>query len=1375
MTYSWTGAPETHDEPVDDSDYYAGESYTVDNRYYEGYEASTSDEYGNVTDKYVFSGWKLNGKGEALTGDQIMPVGGANLMGVWEHTEFPPDTWTVTYVANNGTEAQHVDNNNGDEYINGSDATVLGNDTTKFTNIGYTFNGWNTAADGTGTAYAAENTIVMTENVTLYAQWTVDPDQTKNLKATVDYKLGDEVQTADRINLEATVQVLQPDTLSTEGVGPKTYTGWKLYNITINGEVVESLPGTVNNNDAVVYNYVKDDGAKHELSATVNYFYGETLEDAKAKTEPDDTDTTQTASDWIGEALTLTVIVDQNKFSDAGYKWAETSGETNLTLAAFAESDTDNVVNVYFIKDDSQTKTISYTVEYYKDGVKDENATETVSKSVWVNDPDTLTLDQSKVNTNNKYGEDYVFESSDPAEIPENVQNGATIKIYYVSDKNHDGIPDKYQVFVNFEAKGNGTVANAEGTEADNDATKVYTLKDGEEYVTTGTITIVNEGFTVTPAEGYAFDIWTEGEGTDAVNPFASREVTGGTTITFYANFAEDNNNTNIPDKYEATIKYNVVNGYWTGNDDAQKVYVVPVMKYDTVTGAWTETGAKLADTTRPIPTGMVPAEGYIAEGAAWDNEPDGATVLEANKTYEYTFTFNTVAAPGLEVTKELTSVNGKAYEDGAMVKEDDELTYTITVTNTGNVTLTNISVTDTLTAGDETLSGVELSQNTIESLAPNASETVTATYKVKADDAGKTLKNTVVASDGTTTDEPDNPPEVTVENPSLTVEKTADKVSANVGEEITYTVTIVNDGNVDLTGVTISDAMFNMGGENTMVGSDGEELELEITGLGNPEGPSVYKIESIPVGATVTLKYSYTATEADAEAGSVKNTIVVNGDEEDEVTTTVTDYSLTIMPADIVAYTGGQPYSQIVNGSGDVIGTASSGLPEPGYHIVLSGDANEWLTAQTGNFDADDLSDIIQFTYDVDGESRVWALEYMGVYSVNPATGSPSAYVYKLNTVEGEYDVRLQYKDGEHTYIDSDDIPMTADSVNKQYTMSIYPGDLNQGLIKATLAAGGENISANVKTGTGTLTVLSTVTDGNTTTKIDAAPDPDNMVAHENGDIKYFVNDSQVEVAKDRVELLVDNISNSAEFNESVGEDAMSWLEENYDADFNDAGYEVIYFDLVDTANGNAKVSFTGGDLTIYWPVPEDNEGEDFYVVHYTGMDRTETDPSTDVAAEPKELHATDVVTVDGEDYVVFNVSSFSPFVLVYDTDDGYRPPKDDEEDEDLSGLVPNWLNVDDHYAYIVGYEDGEIKPNNNITRAEVATIFFRLLTDDARAEFWSTENDYSDVAPESWYNNAISTLSNMDIINGYEDGTFKPNAQHHPRRVHRHRHPLL
>ena len=122
----------------------------------------------------------------------------------------------------------------------------------------------------------------------------------------------------------------------------------------------------------------------------------------------------------------------------------------------------------------------------------------------------------------------------------------------------------------------------------------------------------------------------------------------------------------------------------------------------------------------------------------------------------------------------------------------------------------------------------------------------------------------------------------------------------------------------------------------------------------------------------------------------------------------------------------------------------------------------------------------------------------------------------------------------------------------------------------------------------------------------------------------------------------------------------------------------------------------------------------------------------------------------------------------VVFVVEDGYlkikrhsvtpnRPSKPTVEipDDDALGL-----NTTDHFAYIVGYGNGEVRPQNNITRAEVATIFFRLLTDDVRDENLTKTNRYSDVTRADWYNTAVSTLSSMGIITGYPDGTFRPNA---------------
>ena len=95
-----------------------------------------------------------------------------------------------------------------------------------------------------------------------------------------------------------------------------------------------------------------------------------------------------------------------------------------------------------------------------------------------------------------------------------------------------------------------------------------------------------------------------------------------------------------------------------------------------------------------------------------------------------------------------------------------------------------------------------------------------------------------------------------------------------------------------------------------------------------------------------------------------------------------------------------------------------------------------------------------------------------------------------------------------------------------------------------------------------------------------------------------------------------------------------------------------------------------------------------------------------------------------------------------------------------DIPDDVPTGLNGDDHFAYIVGYPNGNVEPNGNITRAEVATIFFRLLTEKVRTANSTQSNSLSDVTRGQWFNHAGSTLSSMGIVKGHNDGTFAPNA---------------
>ena len=126
------------------------------------------------------------------------------------------------------------------------------------------------------------------------------------------------------------------------------------------------------------------------------------------------------------------------------------------------------------------------------------------------------------------------------------------------------------------------------------------------------------------------------------------------------------------------------------------------------------------------------------------------------------------------------------------------------------------------------------------------------------------------------------------------------------------------------------------------------------------------------------------------------------------------------------------------------------------------------------------------------------------------------------------------------------------------------------------------------------------------------------------------------------------------------------------------------------------------------------------------------------------------------------FNITGDTVFTYTYDQKSGgsggsggsHKPTVTIPDD------VPTGLNGKDHYAYVVGYPDGMVYPQKNITRAEVATIFFRLLTDETREANMTKSNSYNDMKDGAWYTCAVSTLSKMGIIKGYEDGSFKPDA---------------
>ena len=194
---------------------------------------------------------------------------------------------------------------------------------------------------------------------------------------------------------------------------------------------------------------------------------------------------------------------------------------------------------------------------------------------------------------------------------------------------------------------------------------------------------------------------------------------------------------------------------------------------------------------------------------------------------------------------------------------------------------------------------------------------------------------------------------------------------------------------------------------------------------------------------------------------------------------------------------------------------------------------------------------------------------------------------------------------------------------------------------------------------------------------------------------------------------------------------------------------------------NNTAKTVVNFGDTTVW----EDGKMVDAKAYHTDGVTVDGVTYDNGVAGANDSLYAEGYkdnrVETTATDWVEQEDGSYTRTVTRKCNYCDYK-----EETTEIDWNVPKsiiaaaCLNTKDHYSYLIGYSDGTVRPNGRITRAEVATIFFRLLTDDARQRNWSSENNFSDVSADKWYNNAVSTLCHMGVLGGYSDGTFRPNA---------------
>lgn len=440
------------------------------------------------------------------------------------------------------------------------------------------------------------------------------------------------------------------------------------------------------------------------------------------------------------------------------------------------------------------------------------------------------------------------------------------------------------------------------------------------------------------------------------------------------------------------------------------------------------------------------------------------------------------------------------------------------------------------------------------------------------------------------------------------------------------------------------------------------------------------------------------------------------------------------IVPADITVYVGGSGYVGAVDGDGEPLGE-DNGFPVPGFTISAEGldnfdPAKAVLTYENGG---------ISFTWkivpydDVDGASH-------GIYRFDPQPGS--------NT-----HVKMRFFDEDlNTYVDSDSFDI-AGHLGKDFKMEVHGENILMEHVKLVY----DGVEYAVTTENGTLKVRSTTDSpeyGEVVAQEASVPNGESGVVAPEG-TTYYINDSTVKVSDDAgVMLLFDDIIEQNSASVSNTQLLINRADEVLGGSSDSRRYEAKYLDLVDTSNGNAWVA-ADENITVYWPLPAGTgRNTSFTLLHFEGLHR---EMGVDVIESG--INSCDVTPVTVENtgtHVKFTVSraGFSPFILVWDE---YNTPITPIPEPDNS---PVGLNTEDHVAYIIGYEDGTVRPGANITRAEVATIFFRLLTDETRESYWSQSSGFTDVASGAWYNNAVSTLTRAGILDGYEDGSFRPNA---------------
>ena len=393
-----------------------------------------------------------------------------------------------------------------------------------------------------------------------------------------------------------------------------------------------------------------------------------------------------------------------------------------------------------------------------------------------------------------------------------------------------------------------------------------------------------------------------------------------------------------------------------------------------------------------------------------------------------------------------------------------------------------------------------------------------------------------------------------------------------------------------------------------------------------------------------------------------------------------------------------------------------------------------------------------------------------------------------------------------------------------RNYKISVYQGLLDEQIYKATLTADGQTFTRPIKLGTGTLKVRGNndttyrAIENNTTPSVNPQEKDIMLVSTAQTDTQYYINNSGISVpSSDDVKLMVDHSLDDALLSAYINRTSNTEGKYSYQFHYLDL-VDTSNGNTYVTMGAGQKMNL------YWPVPSDAKSNSEFHIIHFKGIDRDSNADVNDLLTTriPENLTC-EKVTIDGQQFIKFTTDSFSPFALLYEKaasssgggsssskytlhyeSNGGTSYKDESyssgttvtldkapvrESYTFTGWyadkaltdkitnvkmtgnktvyagwkatgVPDMLNGDDHDAYVIGYPDGNVHPQGNISRAETATIFFRLLKADTRDGNLTAENVFADVANGKWFNKAVSTMAKLGIVKGRSAETFAPDA---------------